>query len=159
MILRNKQARKRRKRPAPSTRCYVCGNRVASGGEWDHFPLPHECGGTNVEPICGSCHDLKDRFSLSNGDGIACGEAVAALLRLWGKADTDERLMIAKMARSCAVASHYVAERRAAEEARSPAEARAVQLIAALVADGMTTEQIAAELQARGAEFARGGDT
>ena len=157
MILRNKQARKKRKRPAPSTRCYVCDNRVASGGEWDHFPLPHECGGTNVEPICGSCHDLKDRYQLIKGNGIECGEAVAALLRLWGKADTDERLMIAKMARSCAVAAHYMAQRRAAEEARSPAEARAVQLIAALVADGMTTQQIAAELQARGAEFARGG--
>jgi hypothetical protein len=51
-----------------------------------------------------------------------------------------------------------MAQRRTAEEARSPAEARAVQLIAALVADGMTTEQIAAELQARGAEFARGGE-
>ena len=123
--MKRKRTRKQRQRPTPSTRCYICGNRVASGGEWDHFPLPHDCGGTNVEPICGSCHDLKDRYALYKGKGIDEVEAYVILMRLWDKADTDERLLIAKMARLSAVASYYVAQRRAAEEAQASPEGEA----------------------------------
>lgn len=88
----------------PSACCYICENRVGSTGERDHFPIPAEIGGEMVEPICRSCHDMKDRYTLARGHGISLSEGAVALMGLWQKANTDERLMLAKMTRYYAIA-------------------------------------------------------
>lgn len=45
-------------------------------------------------PICAACHDIKDRIGLANWSPE---DSFAAMSGLWGKATTQERLMIVKM--------------------------------------------------------------
>ena len=46
--------------------CFYCGALVGGNGAGDHFPLPKSCGGDLTVPCCLSCHDMKDRFILSD---------------------------------------------------------------------------------------------
>jgi len=78
----------------PFSRCYVCDNWVGASGERDHFPRSFAEGGELVLPICASCHDIKDRIGLERWSPE---ESFAAMSGLWGKATTQERLMIVKM--------------------------------------------------------------
>lgn len=42
--------------------CFYCGLPFVSfHHEHDHAPVPKNAGGTRVLPICGNCHDMKDR--------------------------------------------------------------------------------------------------
>ena len=45
--------------------CFYCGAPVRDNVEYDHFPIPKACGGEQVIPCCISCHDMKDRFPMS----------------------------------------------------------------------------------------------
>lgn len=81
-------------RPDAFERCYVCDRLVGASGERDHFPVSDSLGGTETMVICSPCHDLKDRLPM---DGWAPGVAYSLLSGLWGKATTEERLVLAKM--------------------------------------------------------------
>lgn len=98
-------------RPDVSTPCYLCEREVGATAERDHFPTPHSLGGTEVLPICRSCHDMKDRTRL---DGWDPSKAFAALSGLWSKAISQERLVLVKMlhvtSQSVAVAQECVAK-------------------------------------------------
>jgi len=46
-------------------RCFYCKAMLSKGNvQMDHFPIPKECGGTDVVSSCITCHDMKDRFTL-----------------------------------------------------------------------------------------------
>ncbi len=79
-------------RPRHTTRCYICEGMVGSRGEWNHFPVPKDCGGEETFPVCLPCHDMKDRYGLS---GFEPGGAFAALSGLWRDATRDERIALA----------------------------------------------------------------
>jgi hypothetical protein len=49
---------------------------------------------------------MKDRYTLHGGKGVNMHEALVAITGLWAKASTDERILLAKMTRLAAVASH-----------------------------------------------------
>jgi len=47
--------------------CFYCGGLVSEPhSTGDHFPFPDILGGVAVVPCCSSCHDMKDRFILSD---------------------------------------------------------------------------------------------
>ena len=47
--------------------CFYCKCVLSkSQKQMDHFPVPKEAGGTCTVPSCITCHDMKDRFSLSD---------------------------------------------------------------------------------------------
>lgn len=75
--------------------CYICGLLCTKSLlEWDHFPIGKVLGGLNTLPICRPCHDLKDRLHMDRWDPEAAFIAVSGV---WGKANRDERLVLAKM--------------------------------------------------------------
>lgn len=73
--------------------CYICERKLNGRFEKDHFPKSACNGGTEVLPICVSCHSDKDRIGIKNWDSSFLG----VLAGLWQKLDRDERLFIAKM--------------------------------------------------------------
>ena len=76
------------------TCCYICKDEIIGKGEKDHFPRSKSLGGTLTLPICISCHTQKDRYGF---DGSWNPEVTwSALMGLWGKASTLERLVLAK---------------------------------------------------------------
>ena len=62
-------------RPSMDTPCAFCGRSCGSRGEWDHFPVPKRRGGKDVQALCVSCHDLKDRVILLNWPRAALADA------------------------------------------------------------------------------------
>lgn len=57
-----KDDRKRNKPPI----CFYCGCLISKPVQFDHYPIPADCGGKEVVPCCLSCHDMKDRFLLED---------------------------------------------------------------------------------------------
>lgn len=47
------------------SRCTYCDQALSPRHEHDHFPVPKSLGGTDVVPVCLSCHDLKDRVPIT----------------------------------------------------------------------------------------------
>ena len=45
------------------TKCLVCERKLMKK-ELHHYPIPHQYGGEMVVPLCVSCHDMIDRYSL-----------------------------------------------------------------------------------------------
>jgi len=74
--------------------CYICTRELFGRHERDHFPVPKSLGGKITATICVTCHDQKDRIPLAKWDPEY---AHSALVGLWGKADTRERMVLAKM--------------------------------------------------------------
>jgi hypothetical protein len=46
--------------------CFYCDALVSGAGKGDHFPVPDRHGGAETVPCCQSCHDMKDRFQISD---------------------------------------------------------------------------------------------
>ena len=74
-------------------KCYVCSSALRSRGEMDHFPIPKRLGGAKVMPICINCHDEKDRHFFK----LDSEEAFESTMSLWVKANTQERIVLARM--------------------------------------------------------------
>jgi len=74
-------------------KCYICSSSLRSRGEMDHFPIPKRFGGTKVMPICINCHDDKDRHFIK----LDSEESFESAMSLWAKADTQERIILARM--------------------------------------------------------------
>lgn len=75
--------------------CYLCNvSYPALTMQEDHFPRPRSMGGEHTLPVCMSCHDAKDRILLANWDPDA---VMSGLMGLWQKANTAERLLLAKV--------------------------------------------------------------
>lgn len=83
--------------------CWYC-DCLCSGGnlEYDHMPIPKECGGTNVVASCRSCHDMKDRF-LGEQWPEAWKQVVHEDYQRYGRAT---KIWLAKSARMFAEAIH-----------------------------------------------------
>ena len=53
----------------PDNVCYCCGMHLCKNDtEWHHFPLSKINGGSNVIPLCTTCHNHIDRINLSDFD-------------------------------------------------------------------------------------------
>ena len=90
--------------------CYVCGVPLVPGKiEYDHFPVAHALGGNTTLAACKDCHTAKDRTPLLKWDAA---EAAVALVGLWAKATTQERLMLAKMFHIVSMGVHASAGNR-----------------------------------------------
>ena len=74
-------------------KCYICSSALRSRGEMDHFPIPKRLGGAKVMPICINCHDEKDRYFVK----FDSEETFESAMSLWAKADTQERIILARM--------------------------------------------------------------
>ena len=79
----------RRKR----TFCFYCGANVSKGTmEMDHMPVPQMMGGLDVVPACKTCHDMKDRFILTDWSD----EWRAAVMRDMPKMSRETKIFLAK---------------------------------------------------------------
>ena len=78
--------------------CVYCEEVLAPRHEHDHAPLPKRNGGTQVFCACMNCHERKDRTPLDNWPASV---AVGALSGLWSKLNTDERILLMKLAALC----------------------------------------------------------
>ncbi len=95
------------KKKSEKTLCFYCGCLVSGRVEYDHFPIPAECGGVETVPACISCNDMKDRFVLEEWP-MAWAAKVA---EDFPKMSRETRLFLAKMTRLAAVHIHKQAQK------------------------------------------------
>lgn len=82
--------------------CFYCGDPVLpSRVEYDHFPIPASCGGTQKVPACPQCHDLKDR----TGWGDLPLEFKAAFLEEFAGLGRETKIVLAQFMRAAFEAS------------------------------------------------------
>jgi len=81
--------------------CFYCGVHISDGNhERDHFPFPQQAGGTLTVDSCRSCHDMKDRYRLTEWPEDWWDKGIIAD---WHHLSRESRLWLAKMAKEFAL--------------------------------------------------------
>lgn len=125
--------------------CYYCKCVLSkSQKQMDNFPIPKEAGGEDTVPSCISCHDMKDRFNVSDWNG----EWFARLtIDLEENVSRETRIFLAKVLR---MVSLKQTKDVTTKYGRNDDEQRVLELINELRSEGFTLRQIREELESRG---------
>ncbi len=168
---KNKDAR------APA--CLYCGHLITRKCvEFDHFPVPDICGGTQVASACETCHSMKDRFSLASWpiamvasicrDHAALAPLLSAVMakdraqiereaarwrEFWEDIGTDSRIAFGKFA-SVGLGrygqTHELADDGLTLVPIGADEAKATGVVRALLDDGVTINEIVSRVASGG---------
>lgn len=161
-----------------SPMCIYCGHFVTRQRvEFDHFPIPKVCGGTEVVSACETCHSMKDRFAMASWPihmvGAICRDhgALFPLLRallandraqieheslqwrgFWENIARESRLAFAKFA-AVGLGMYSQGEDAMGDgltlASMIPTELRASMAIKSLMADGVALSEIVTRVNAR----------